>query len=145
MTPAPTSAGVEYMPFVPLVLCLFMMWGIIRLRKEMQPIFVNVVSGVAQKAQTNAVACAIAMGFGLSASLEALSDQATIMHWLVIAALCKVANPFIVAVLAYATQNGFVKKDGTPISQSSTIAVPVTVTPVEVPAPAPIPVSPSQP
>lgn len=149
MTPTPTSPLVEYLPYLlplgPLITILFVFVVYLNLRRDLQPIVVSVVGGVAKQAQTNAVACALAFGFGLSASLEALSDQATVLHWVVVAALCKVLNPFIVAVLAYATQNGFVKRDGTPLSQPSTIAVPVNVTPVEVPAPAPIPVSPSQP
>jgi hypothetical protein len=80
------------------------------------PLFKTVVGGLTQDAGRNAKEYAIALGFGLSASLSAFWDvfsrlDATslgAMSWHQYAALwSKVANPFIVAVLAYATQNNF--------------------------------------
>lgn len=149
MTP-PYTAPVDYLqqiwPFIPLLLAVFLFWGAYSIRRDVQPIMVNVIGGVAKSAGTNAVACAIAIGFGLSASLEALAEQATALHWLLIAAFCKVANPFIVAVLAYATQNGFVKKDGTPLSAPTSVAVPISVTAAPFPpAAAPTPEKPNSP
>lgn len=87
-----------------------------QLRERLNPIIAAVVSGLAKNAQTNATAYAIAFGFGLSASLSAFVDvfkdlsaaQATALSYHQYAALwAKVANPFIVAILAYATQSKF--------------------------------------
>ena len=83
---------------------------------DVRPIFVNVVQGVAKNTQNNATQYAIAIMFGLSASLSAFYDAfqgmsskaLTELSWHQYAALwTKVLNPFIVAVLAYATQNNF--------------------------------------
>lgn len=138
MTPAYPS-NVDYLqqiwPFIPLLLAVFLFWAAYSIRRDVQPIMVNVIGGVAKSAGTNAVACAIAIGFGLSASLEALSEQATALHWLLIAAFCKVANPFIVAVLAYATQNGFVKKDGTPMNAGAPSVTAAPFPPAAAPTP----------
>jgi len=124
MTTPNYTPAVDYLqkiwPFIPLLLAVFLFWLAVRIRNDVQPIVVNVINGVARQAGTNAVPCAIAIGFGLSASLEALAEQATALHWLLIAAGCKVVQPFIVAVLAYATQNGFVKKDGSPLNSGRT-------------------------
>lgn len=87
-----------------------------RLASDLRPIFTNVVGGVAKSAQSNAPAYAIAILFGLSASLSAFIDvfkelsasALSAMSWHQYATLwAKVLNPFIVAVLAYATQNKF--------------------------------------
>jgi len=121
--------------FLPLVWPLVVVLGILiwsrRLGADMRPIVINVVRGVAVNAKSNAVAYAIAIGFGLSASLSAFIDVFQQMDqeafknltWHQYFALwAKVLNPFVVAVLAYATQNKF-KSGGLDIS----------VPPVEVP------------
>jgi hypothetical protein len=59
------------------------------------------VNGLADRADGNAMAFGLAMGYGLSASLSALAEQATALNWLILAALAKVINPFIVGVLAF--------------------------------------------
>ena len=90
-----------------------------RLTSDMRPIFVNIVGGVAKTAGSNATAYAIAIMFGLSASLSAFVDvfkdmdktEMDVITWpQVLALIARVANPFIVAVLAYATQNKFQPK-----------------------------------
>lgn len=100
----------------PLVVILI---GLVVLREageELRPIFVSIIGGVAKSASANATAYAIAMLFGLSASLSAFVDVfhaltkegLAAMSWHQYLSLwAKVLNPFIVAVLAYATQNKF--------------------------------------
>lgn len=87
-----------------------------RLASDFRPIVTNVISGVAQDAQSNARAYAVAILFGLSASFSAFwdvfhaLDSASLlaMSWHQYFALwTKVLNPFIVAILAYATKSEF--------------------------------------
>lgn len=84
--------------------------------QDVRPIFVSVVNGVAKDAQSNARAYAIAILFGLSASFSAFWDvfhsldstSLAAMSWHAYFALwTKVLNPFIVAILAYATKSDF--------------------------------------
>lgn len=109
----------------PLSFILLGLFVMRQLRQDVQPVFVSIVSGVAKNAQSNAVAYAIAIGFGLSASLSAFvevfrtmgMDEFKSISWHQYLVLwCKVLNPFIVAILAYATQNKF--KTG-PLSETT--------------------------
>lgn len=89
----------------------FMLVALVCVRQffqDVRPIFVNVVKGVATQAQSNAAAYALAIGFGLSASLATLADQATALDWPYVAAFAKVIQPFVAGCVAYATQNKFV-------------------------------------
>jgi hypothetical protein len=70
-----------------------------------RPIVVRMVNGLADRADGNAMAFGLAMGYGLSASLSALAEQATALNWLILAALAKVINPFIVGVLAFTARS----------------------------------------
>jgi hypothetical protein len=88
---------------------------LVRMTKD-SPITNAIVGGVAKNAGSNATAYAIAFMFGLSASLSAFYDVFSQMDaktfdqtsWHQYAALwAKCLNPFVVAVLAYATQNKF--------------------------------------
>lgn len=105
----------------PLTLLLMFLFVMQRAAQRLDPIFGGIVDGVAKNAGSNAVAYAIALGFGFSASISAfievfssmdaeslknISWHQYMVQW------CKVANPFVVAVLAYATQNKFVAKPG---------------------------------
>lgn len=104
----------------------FLLLGLIIFRQignEVSPIFKSVVGGLSQDASTNAKQYAIALGFGLSASFSSFWDvfsrldgtSLTVMSWHQYAALwTKVLNPFIVAVLAYATQSDFKSTRGEP-------------------------------
>lgn len=106
----------------PLTILLMFLLVLQRAASRLDPIFGSIVDGVSKNAGSNAVAYAIAIGFGLSASIsafvevfsqmdkdafKALSLHQYLVQW------CKVGNPFIVAVLAYATQNKFVPKGST--------------------------------
>lgn len=107
--------GADLQQFMwPLTAILIALLLFRQLRTDTSPIIKSVVSGLSQSAAKNATQYAIAIGFGLSASLSAFYDvfnnltQADVhaMSWHGYAALwTKVLNPFIVAILAYATQS----------------------------------------
>lgn len=105
----------------PIIIVLVGLFCIARVTRDVRPIFVNIVGGVAKEAGSNAAAYAIAIMFGLSASLSAFYDVFSQMDTKAFADLTwhqyfamwsKVLNPFLVAVLAYATQNKFIPKPG---------------------------------
>ncbi len=103
-------------PLVFLLLALVILW---RVESQLNPIVVALTRGVANNAASRATEYAKAMMFGLSASLAAFYDlfsqldvssfQHMSMHQY-LALWAKVANPFVVAVLAYATQSGGASK-----------------------------------
>lgn len=106
----------------PLAFLLLALLVLHHVRESVRPIIANLVAALAKQAQANAVAVAIALGFGLSASLSAFIDVfkdltasaytgLSFHQYLVLWA--KVANPFLVAILAYATQSRF-KSGATP-------------------------------
>lgn len=106
----------------PLSFILVALFVLRQLRSDITPIFKSVVGGLSQNAARNATQYAIALGFGLSASLSAFwdvfrsLDNTTLgtMSWHQYFALwAKVANPFVVAILAYATQSNFTKTGAT--------------------------------
>lgn len=126
-----TDIGQVAVVWVGVLLALL---AIYRAGGDVRPIFINVVRGVAKNAQSNATAYGIAIMFGLSASLSAFYDafaameskDLSAMSWHQYAALwTHVLNPFIVAVLAYATQNNF---------QSGPLAPSVPAAPADAPA-----------
>lgn len=83
--------------------------GLFMLRKAdavVQPIVINVVNGLAKQAGSNSLFFGLMIGYGLSAGLQSLAEQATILHWLILAAAAKVLNPIIVAMLAFCAKNG---------------------------------------
>lgn len=93
-------------PFAwPLVVVLLLLVILRKIESTVNPVIVGVVNGLAKQANSNALAYGLAIGYGLSASLQALAEQATILHWLIVAAMAKVLNPFIVAMLAFAAKN----------------------------------------
>lgn len=97
----------DLLPFAwPLVVASVLLYLLHRVSNEVKPIVVGVVNGLAKQASSNALAYGLAIGYGLSASLQALAEQATMLDWPIIAAFAKIANPFIVAMLAFAA-NGF--------------------------------------
>lgn len=116
----------DYLPVIaqfgwPVIILLCGLFFVNRITGNVRPIFVSIVGGVAKNAASNASAYAIAIMFGLSASLSAFVDvfkdmDHTLMQIITwpqcLALFARVANPFIVAVLAYATQNKFVLKTG---------------------------------
>ena len=104
----------------PLTFLLFALAVLRKVEQDVRPIFVAVTRGVAVQAGNNSAAYATAMMFGLSASASAFVDVFHVLDAATLAAMSwhqyatlwvKVFNPFIVAVLAYATQNKFVRVD----------------------------------
>ncbi len=108
--------------------------GLLLLRRAdavVQPIVINVVNGLAKQAGSNSLFFGLMIGYGLSAGLQSLAEQATILKWLVIAALAKVLNPIIVAMLAFCAKNGLADTTTKPTGTGSTVApfTPTTTTP----------------
>lgn len=106
----------------PLSFILIMLIVLRQLRDDMSPIFRSVVGGLSQDAGRNAKQYAIAIGFGLSASLSAFVDVFKELDSAAVAALgwhqyatlwAKCFNPFVVALLAYTTQSSFKPPTGT--------------------------------
>lgn len=95
--------------FASLLVFLFVLLVLRQVRSDVQPIFTNVIGGVAAGAKSNAGAYAMAIGFGLSASLQVAADEGTKLNWLIFAAACKITQPFVAGCVAYATQNKFGK------------------------------------
>lgn len=106
----------------PLTFLLLMLIALRQLRDDVNPIFKSVIGGLTTDASRNAKQYAIAIGFGLSASLSAFVDvfkeldaaSLKALGWHQYAAdWAKVINPFVVAVLAYTTQSSFKPSGGT--------------------------------
>lgn len=86
--------------------------------KDVRPIVTNMTKGLASQAQSNAVAFAIVIGFGLSSSLSAMIDlfkqldaqtfRGMSVHQY-LGLWCQILNPFIVTVIAKVTANPFEK------------------------------------
>lgn len=115
----------DMLPFVwPLCFVLVTLFILRQLGDGLRPVFTSITTGLSRNASTNATKYAIAIGFGLSASLSAFYDvfnaltiaaQSELSFHQYAALWTKVLNPFIVAVLAYATQSNTTsrKSDGT--------------------------------
>lgn len=104
----------------PLTFLLVALFVLRKVEQDVRPIFVAVTRGVAVQAGNNAAAYATAILFGLTAAASAFIDvfnglsaeALAAMSWHQYATLwVKVLNPFFVAILAYATQNKFVRVD----------------------------------
>ncbi len=114
----------DYMNLVwPLAFILVTLLFVRQLRTDASPIIKGVITGLSVNATRNASQYAIALLFGVSASCSAFIDVFAkldvaawgAISWHQYATLwVRVANPFFVAILAYATQNGF-----SPARQSS--------------------------
>lgn len=120
-------------PLCYLLGCLCVVYIAQKFYQDVRPIVVGVRDGVAKQAQSNAPAYAICILFGLSASASAFidvfhqlsSEALRLLSWHQYATLwVKVFNPFIVAVLAYATQNKFVKSPGSAVAGSTSTEAP---------------------
>lgn len=118
----------------PLVALLAAVYFSRKVATDVRPIFINVINGVASGAKTNWMAYGIAILFGLSASLSAFIDVFKDMSHQAFASMSmhqylalwgKVLQPFIVAILAYATQNKF----KAPAPPASSVSAPPFPTP----------------
>ncbi|HUD74524.1 MAG TPA: hypothetical protein VMQ76_05580 [Terracidiphilus sp.] len=129
----------------PLTFLLIVLVFMRQASEEVRPIVRGVVTGIAKNATSNASAYAIAFAFGLSASISAFIDvfkdltSAALggLSWHQYAVMwAKVLNPFVVAILAYATQNGF-KPQQSPLPTGPAPAT--TTTPIPPPTNPPTP------
>lgn len=115
----------------------FVLVGLLLIRKvgtDLQPVFVNVVGGVALNAKQNALMYAMAAIYAAAASLQALGEVATQFHWLYVAAFAKVAQPGVVAVIAYVTKPAALGiSPSPPSSPSSSPSAAITTAPNPVP------------
>jgi len=100
----------------PLAFLLLALLVLHTVRETIRPVVGSIIAGLSKHAAANAPAYAIAIGFGLSASLASFidvfqtmtSDKIEALSYHQYAALlAKVLNPFVVAILAYATQSRF--------------------------------------
>lgn len=93
---------------LPLVWPLtFLLLALIVLRKvgdDMRPVFVGVVGGVAQNAKQYSLMYAMGALYATGSSLQALGEVATSFQWIYVAAFAKVAQPGVIAIIAYVTK-----------------------------------------
>lgn len=99
----------------PLTFLLGMLIIARKAESTFNPIVVKVVNGLADNAGSNALTYGLMIGYGMSAALSALAEQADKLGWVVIAAMAKVVNPFLIGMLAFAAKNNF----GNPPSKPS--------------------------
>lgn len=91
------------LPFIwPLIFLLIMLVLLRQVRADVQPIMVGIVKGLAAGSTKNPLFYAMALMLGLSASLGALAEVAHAFGWKYVEAFARVAQPFFVAVIAYA-------------------------------------------
>jgi hypothetical protein len=88
----------------PLAFVLVALFVLRKIEAQINPIIVNVVGGVATNAKQYALMYAMAFIYASAASLQALGEVATGFGWIHIAAFAKVAQPGIVAIIAYVTK-----------------------------------------
>ena len=88
----------------PLAFILVALFVLRQVRDDVRPIFVNVVSGVAVNAKQYSLMYAMAFMYASSASLQALGEVAIAFGWIHVAAFAKVAQPGMIAVIAYVTK-----------------------------------------
>lgn len=85
----------------------FLLLALIIIRKigdDMRPVFVGVVGGVAQNAKQYSLMYAMGALYATGASLQALGEVATQFEWVYVAAFAKVAQPGVIAIIAYVTK-----------------------------------------
>lgn len=89
----------------PLSIILIGLLVLKQLRDDIRPIFLSMVQPLQRQAQTNAVAWAIGIMLGTLASMGALVEVATQMHWVAVANICKVTSPFLATIVALIKQS----------------------------------------
>lgn len=88
----------------PLAFLLITLVVLRKVEKDLQPVVNGVVGGVAKNAQKNALMYAMGIIYASAASLQALGEVATSFGWVHVAAFAKVAQPGVVAIIAYVTK-----------------------------------------
>jgi hypothetical protein len=72
-----------------------------QLRKDVHPIFVNIVKGLSVNAQSNAMYFAMLILCGLNAGSPALATAAQKFHWPLTEAVASIASASFSAILAF--------------------------------------------
>lgn len=91
------QAGSLVWPLTVILLSLVMLRA---LRDEVQPIFRGMRDALAIQATKNAMAWAMAVMIGISASMQALIDVSHQLNWFYLEALARVIGPGLIAVIA---------------------------------------------
>lgn len=99
----------------PMTVLLLALLVLRQVQNEVKPILTGMVSGLAAQSSKNAANWAMACLMASAASMQALGEVATDLGWIYAAALAKVMQPGLVAVIAYVMRSP---------SQSSTPTVP---------------------
>ena len=76
-----------------------------RIKDDIRPIFIGMVTPLTKQAQTNAVAWAVGIMLGTLASMGALVEVASQMGWVYVAIACKVSSPFLATIVALIKQS----------------------------------------
>lgn len=85
----------------PLCFVLIALLILRKVEQDVHPIVTGMVSGLAAQSGKHAAAWAMALLMASAASCQALSEVATELGWVYVAALAKVLQPGLVAVIAY--------------------------------------------
>lgn len=85
----------------PLAFILVALLILKQVRTDVRPIFVGIVSGLAETSKKNSLFYAMAIAYALAASLQALADVSRDLHWPLVEAFAKVTQPGVVAIIAY--------------------------------------------
>ncbi len=85
----------------PLTLLLIALFVLRQVESDMRPIVTGMIGGLASQSQKNAVKWAMGILMASAASCQALGEVATDLGWTYAAALAKVLQPGLVAVIAY--------------------------------------------
>jgi hypothetical protein len=85
----------------PLVVLLVALFVLRQIESDVKPIVSGMVSGLAAQSSRHAASWAMALLMASAASCQALGEVATDLGWVYAAALAKVLQPGLVAVIAY--------------------------------------------
>ena len=96
-----TDALMLIWPMTVLLVALFILR---KVEEELRPLVRSVVGGVTSNAKQYSLMYAMAFIYASAASLQALGEVATQFGWIYVAAFAKVAQPGVVAVIAYVTK-----------------------------------------
>lgn len=108
-------------PFLWPASCLILALVIfLHIRKDVHPIVIGMVKGLAVGSSKNPLFYSMAMMLGLGASLGALAEVSKQFGWVHVEAFARVAQPFFITVCAYA-----IKPPSPSVADTTTPAAPV--------------------
>ena len=89
----------------PLVFLLIALLALKQVRDDIRPIFIGIVTGLKEKAQSNAMAWAVMLLVALLGSMQAMIEVAQENHWKIMESLAKIATPFFAGLVAGTRQS----------------------------------------